>query len=221
MLNLQHISKTFGQNQVLHDISASFKAKSLTLLGGANGSGKSTLLKIMAGLSKPSAGEVNFGLAWQASTKRLAYVGHATFIYPNLTALENLIFWQKCYHLDLSLEDLEDLLSQFGLEAFMDSYPRIFSRGMKQKLSLARALMLKPAICLLDEPNTGLDQEAQKFCQQKLVELKMAGSCIVSISHNLEAEQQIADQIYLLKKGELHLVKLGQALSEDAAQCAE
>ena len=204
MLELHSISKRFGQNLVLKDISVTFKPKSITLLGGANGSGKSTLLKIMAGLIKPSSGQITHSAHFEESSKRLAYVGHATFIYPNLTALENLRFWQNCYHLDLSIDDLEDLLSQFGLEPFMDSYPRIFSRGMQQKLSLARAFMLRPAICLLDEPNTGLDQASQEFCQQKLLELKESGSCIVCISHSIASDQKIADQIYTLQKGELN-----------------
>ncbi|MBQ7585315.1 MAG: ABC transporter ATP-binding protein [Desulfovibrionaceae bacterium] len=203
MLELHEISKNFGRLPVLKEISLSLKAQSLTCLGGANGSGKSTLLKIMAGLIPPSQGHISYA----SDFKTLAYVGHDTFLYPNLTALENLNFWQRCYHLNLTLADLEDLLEEFGLLAFADQYPSVFSRGMAQKLNLARVMLLNPSLCLLDEPQTGLDVASQDFLQQKLLRLKEQGSCIILISHDLDQTLNWVDQGYYLEQGSLKNIK--------------
>lgn len=203
MLKLSSITKNYANRQILTNITAHFKPHSINVLGGANGSGKSTLLKIIAKLVPPSSGELEFNPSYLAAKSSTGYVGHMTFIYNNLTALENLDFWQKCYHLGLSTNELEDLLAEFKLLAFADAYPRTFSRGMLQKLTLARVFMLKPALCLLDEPDTGLDQQAKEFLYQKLIHLKTQGACIIMISHALESVRTLADQVYYLTDGQL------------------
>ena len=199
MLELSHIARSFGSHAVLQNISATFSAGALHLLGGSNGSGKSTLFKIIAGLLRPTEGDIRFS----HPDPRILYVGHATFLYPNLTALENLAFWNTCYGGELHEEDLMQWLNTFGLLPFADDCPRVFSRGMAQKLSLARAFMLKPDLLLLDEPATGLDQAAQDLLRSQIQRKKEEGCCILLVSHHLEQEKGLADTVHIIEQGTL------------------
>lgn len=199
-LSLVEVSKNFGPRTILTEINLTLQPSTLTLLTGNNGSGKSTLLKIMAGLSQPSHGKVILGHKDPDTELILSYVGHATFLYPHLTALENLNFWQRCLGLNLSEDDLLDHLARVGLLDHADSYPRAFSRGMCQKLNIARSLLQKPDLLLLDEPSTGLDQAAKLWLRTTLEGLRKEGSCIVLISHDLEQDSPLADTILRLEQ---------------------
>lgn len=198
MIELQDVCKDYGVHSILRHINARFAPNALHLLCGKNGSGKTTLLKIIANLVKPSAGTVSL-----QGDPRIIYVAHQTFLYPNLTALENLAFWTSCYRLTLPEEELLTWLDTFGLLAFSDQYPRFFSRGMAQKLNLARALMLKPDILLLDEPATGLDADAQNLLRGLLQKQKEKGTCILLISHSLHDDSPIADSLSIIEHGSL------------------
>ena len=198
MLRLDHISKQFGERTVLSNISYHFFPASLNLLTGKNGSGKTTLMKIMAGLSKPTQGSVTL-----EKPITPVYVAHATFLYPKLTALENLSFWNRCLNLQLGDDDLADWLDKTGLWDFADTEAGTFSRGMCQRLNLARALMQKPALLLLDEPSTGLDSDSRQFLHKELRALRTAGSCIVLISHDLAEDAPLADHTLRLEAGKL------------------
>lgn len=198
MLKLDHISKQFGARTVLSDLSCRFFPASLTLLTGKNGSGKTTLMKIMAGLSKPTQGSIEL-----ENTVTPVYVAHATFLYPQLTALENLSFWNRCLNLQLSDDDLADWLDKTGLWDFADIEAGTFSRGMCQRLNLARALMQKPSLLLLDEPSTGLDTDSRQFLHKELRALRSSGSCIVLISHDLAEDGPLADRTLRLEAGKL------------------
>ncbi|MCR5814908.1 MAG: ABC transporter ATP-binding protein [Desulfovibrio sp.] len=170
----------------------------MSLLTGKNGCGKTTLMKIMAGLSKPTQGSIELDEAIVP-----VYVAHATFLYPKLTAMENLSFWNRCLNLQLRYEDLADWLEKMGLYDFADIEAGTFSRGMCQRLNLARALMQKPSLLLLDEPATGLDYDSRQLLQNELLSLKSAGSCIVLISHDLAEDAPLADHILRLEGGKL------------------
>jgi len=198
VLKLDHISKKFAERTVLCDISCRFAPSSLTLLTGKNGSGKTTLMKIMAGLSKPTQGDIE--LADEISP---VYVAHATFLYPKLTAMENLSFWSRCLNLRLSDDQLADWLEKIGLWDFADSETGTFSRGMCQRLNLARAFMQKPRLLLLDEPSTGLDLESRTLLHQELLHMKANGCCIVLISHDLAEDASLADRVLKLEGGKL------------------
>ncbi|MBQ7606872.1 MAG: heme ABC exporter ATP-binding protein CcmA [Desulfovibrionaceae bacterium] len=197
MLTLDTISKRYGERVILKDISASFDQGSLAVLTGRNGSGKTTLLKIMAGLTKPSSGTVD-GLS---EDDRVAYVAHATFLYPALTAYENLAFWNRCMGSPKSRDAIYDVLESVGLLDFSDEYARTFSRGMAQRLNLARALLFEPGYLFLDEPMTGLDTASRELFREKLVHLRERGACIVLVSHTLDEDAVLATQIYHLENG--------------------
>lgn len=150
MLRLENLAKLYGLKVVFKGVSCRFTAGSITLLAGGNGAGKSTLLRIVAGLSRPSAGEVVFdgtgaGGVAREDGPRLAYLGHATFVYPGLSALENLQFWARAHGLRPSRAELLALLEHVGLAAHAEERAGVFSRGMAQRLNLARVLLLDAA----------------------------------------------------------------------------
>ena len=126
MLHLEHLAKVYGDRVVLRDVNASFAAGSVSLLAGNNGAGKSTLLRIVAGLARATSGTVR--LADPAPVT--AYLGHATFLYPGLSALENHAFWNGVHELRRSRQELLDLLEHVGLAAHAHERAGVFSRGM-------------------------------------------------------------------------------------------
>ena len=143
MLQLVRVAKTYGVKVIFKDVSCAFAPGSVSLLVGGNGAGKSTLMRVMAGLSRPSAGEARL-----AEHVRVGYLGHATFLYPGLTALENLAFWRDACGLAFSRKDLMAALERVGLEAHAQERAGVFSRGMAQRLNLARILMQEPNLLL-------------------------------------------------------------------------
>ena len=206
MIHLHSICKTYGQRIILDSLSVSFAKKTTTLLCGRNGSGKTTMLKIIAGLIKPTTGTVEFVHEPHTPPPSLSYVGHQTFLYPNMTAFENLKFWSDCYHLSFSDDDIYGILKTVDLLPFSDEYTRSFSRGMCQRVNLARALLQKPDILLLDEPFTGLDDTSQDLLRKEIMDAKDHGTCTLIISHDLAKDSALADTILSLEKG--HLIPL-------------
>ncbi|MBQ9407591.1 MAG: ABC transporter ATP-binding protein [Desulfovibrio sp.] len=202
MLELEHVAKIYGLRLIFKEVSCRLTAGSTNLLVGPNGAGKSTLLRIMAGLAPASAGRVR-----RKEGLRPGYVGHATFLYPGLTAMENLAFWNRACGLALPLHALEGVLARVGLAAHVHERVGVFSRGMAQRLNLARMLMQEPELLLLDEPCTGLDVAAQEFLRHEIALARQRGACVVMISHDLGADAPLADQLLVL--GEQRLLYAG------------
>ena len=198
---LEGVSKRFGPARVLRKVDAAFPAGAVTLVIGGNGAGKSTLLKIMAGLSRPSAGRVARTPGADGGEPVIGYVGHATFLYPGLTALENLAFWRTAHRLPLDGEALLALLARVGLAAHAHERARVFSRGMAQRLNLARVLMLAPGILLLDEPMTGLDAPSRDLLRREIAAARAAGACVALVSHDLAGDGPLADRVLVLDSG--------------------
>ena len=200
VLSLVRVAKFYGHRPVLRDITQTFAAGSLAMLVGSNGSGKSTLMRIMAGLARPSAGQVRL-----ADGVSVGHVAHATFIYPGLTALENLTFWGRACGLRSTRNDVMAALEHVGLASHAHERAGIFSRGMAQKLNLARVLLQAPDVLLLDEPGTGLDQSALALLRQEMLAAKARGACVVLISHDLQGDMPLADVVCRLEGGRLTL----------------
>lgn len=202
LLELVHVTKLYGEKIVFKNVCHAFEAGSVTLLTGDNGSGKSTLLRVMAGLSLPLEGEVRRA-ALLESRGGIGYVGHATFLYPALTALENLAFWNRAYGMNLSRGELLAGLEHVGLVLQAHERVGVFSRGMEQRLNLARVFLQKPALLLLDEPGTGLDQRSLGLLQQEIIAARDRGACVVLISHDIPRDAPLADERLLLNRGRL------------------
>lgn len=200
MLRLRKVSKVFGVRPVLKNVSFDLDAGTVMLVVGPNGAGKSTLMKIAAGLARPTFGEVEHGVGPEG----IGYLGHATFIYPGLTALQNLAFWAKLYRGKLFRAPRDEktllaVLTRVGLKAAAYEPARSFSRGMAQRLSLARVLLMEPKLLFLDEPGTGLDEASLKILHDEIAAAKARGAAVMWVSHDVRGDLARADQVFSLE----------------------
>lgn len=191
LLVVKRAAKFYGQKLVFKEVSCEVGPGQIMLIAGPNGAGKSTLMRIMAGLSKPSAGDVALNL----EPEDVAYLGHSTFIYPGLSALANLEFWGTMYGLKMSWEDLMVLLRRVGLERAAEEKAGSFSRGMAQRLNLARIYLVKPKLIFLDEPGTGLDPKSLATLRKEIVNFRDQGTSVVWISHHVAEDTALADLV--------------------------
>ena len=199
MLRLQGVGKRYGGRTVLRDVCLTLSAASVTLLAGANGSGKSTLLQVMAGLCRPTSGTVTHALP----PGSIGYLGHKTLIYSELSALENLRFWATLHRLAPSENTLLNALDRMDLGSFAQAPARTFSRGMAQRLSLARLFLLAPSLILLDEPGTGLDDASLSLLQREIRCARERGAALVWVTHTPEQDMTFADALLRLEKTRL------------------
>lgn len=207
-IRLDSVSRVYGRSYALHRVSMELRPGQLTALVGDNGAGKSSLLNILATLQKPSDGEVFFGqYDWATYAKRgrhkIGWVSHDSLVYGELSGRENLTFFATMYGLKNPGALAEKWLERVGLTHAADRRCDVYSRGMKQRLTLARALLHQPPILLLDEPMTGLDQDGRDQMAQLFRELCGDDRLLVLVSHNLDIIEQLADQLAVLRRGQL------------------
>lgn len=204
------MTKAFGLRPVLREISFEVAGGAIAALLGPNGSGKTTLLRMLSGLSKPTAGTITIGgwtLPGEAAAVRaqLGVVAHLPLLYDDLTAVENLDFYARLYDAPVDSNRIGMVLERVGLKKRANELVRTFSRGMQQRLALARAMLHDPAVLLLDEPYTGLDAPGVEMLDALLTEWKAAGRTILISLHDLERAARLSDQVLLLGKGRLVL----------------
>lgn len=195
LLRLRSVSHFFGSRLIFKGVQCALEESSIMLVAGPNGAGKSTLLKIMAGLMPPHSGQVERSVEDRA----MAYMGHQTFVYPALSALGNLEFWNAVYRRGLGEVELMQLLDRVGLKGFALETAGTFSRGMAQRLSLARVLLVEPRLLFLDEPSTGLDTASQNLLHAELEAARARGAGIIWISHDLGRDLSRADTVLRLE----------------------
>ncbi len=204
-INLSGISKSFGRRAVLESISLSVGAGQGLCIYGANAVGKTTLLRITAGLLKPSQGTAEIcGFDIQRHTQQtkamLGVIFHKSMAYPQLTVEENLRFFARLYGIKNSRERIEELLGQTGLGPCRCDRAGILSRGMIQRLAIARALLHKPKVLLADEPFAGLDAEAARHLVMILGSFKNEGGTVVMATHNVNLSLQCCEQAAVLNE---------------------
>ena len=205
---LEKVEKWFGQNIGLQDISIKVDKGEFLILLGRNGAGKSTLLRILTRLSKPNSGRVQVcGMNIQHEPehiqKKIGFVGHHTLLYAHLTARENLHFYAKLYELKNSKEQIKTALKNAALEFNADRPVRGFSRGMQQRLAIARATLHHPELILLDEPYTGLDLESAELLSDQIQQWLTEGRTIIMATHDLEQYFGDVSKWVLLDKGQI------------------
>lgn len=205
-LEARDISKYFGHRAALKGIRLRVARGESALLYGPNGAGKTTLLRTLAGLSRPTEGQVLFGgrsvLQNPATSKaEIGFVSHATFLYGDLTARENLRFVGRLFGLRDLEKKIDAALDLFALRGRVREPVRTLSRGLQQRVSLARAFLHQPNFLLLDEPFTGLDAEAAQSLQVLLQRLSEQGKALVFSTHSFEQGAAIAHRLVALEGG--------------------
>lgn len=205
-LTFQDVTRNFGRRRALNRVSFTCQAGQIVALLGANGAGKSTLLSIAATLLEPSEGRVLYGdrsaaAGGAALRGRIGVLGHDLYIYPELSAAENLAFFGRLYGVRDIDRAVRKALEQAALSDRADDPVGSYSRGMRQRLALERALLHSPRLLLLDEPFTGLDDVSSIALRQRLAMARDGGAIVIVTTHDLEAIDTLVDDAYVLVRG--------------------
>jgi heme exporter protein A len=208
MIETHSLTRYFGPRAALAGIELTVSAGEFVTLVGPNGAGKTTLLRILATLTRPTSGSVRIaGLdparAGEQVRRKIGFLSHRTLLYDDLTAGQNLQFAARMYDLADSGARIEHLLEQFGLAARRNDLVRTFSRGMQQRLALARTLLHRPEVLLLDEPYTGLDPHAAQMLSALLTQLAGEGCTILLATHDLTRSMELGQRVLILAHGRL------------------
>jgi heme exporter protein A len=202
----EDVWKFYGDFPAIREVSLSVEPGACLALLGRNGAGKTTLLRILAGLSKPSRGRVSV-LGQQArdreTRRKIGVLGHGIAVYDEFSAFENLRLFARLYEMPDPRKTALEWLARTGLERVRDSLVREFSRGMRQRLALARAFLHEPAVLLLDEPFTALDDKAIAVLQELLVRARAGGRTIILSTHQLREALELATHVALINRGRL------------------
>lgn len=210
IIEVQQVTKIYGLLPVLKSLDFTVTQGQFVALLGPNGSGKSTLLRLLSGLSKPTSGHISIG-GWEIPQEamsvraQIGLVSHKALLYDNLTAYENLDFFGKLYNIPIEerQQRIKALLEQVGLSRRSTSLVRTFSRGMQQRLSIARALLNQPHVLLFDEPYTGLDQDAGEMLDTLLKAAHADNHTIIMSTHQLQRVPQLATRALILSRGKI------------------
>src|SRR5215467_1473107 len=202
-VQVQNVSKIFGRTAALRNVSVELERGRFYVLRGENGAGKSTLMRIIAGLSHPTQGQVQiFGVKNREALDRMGYMAHAPLVYDELSGMENLRFFAQLYGLSDDAP-LENAMRRVGLDPKLTRRVGQYSQGMRQRLSLARAIFHLPSLVLLDEPFSNVDPESANQIAQLLGQMRASGTTILLITHQLGLLANIADEFLFLSAGQL------------------
>ncbi len=200
------LSRRYGPIRALDGVDLDLAPGEFLTIFGPNGAGKTTLLRILSSLVRPTAGSLSiFGLDPKSAAdpvkRRIGLIGHNGFLYGGLTARDNLRFYGRLYDLPDIPERCEALLEEVGLAERAEDQVRTFSRGMQQRLSIARALIHDPDLVLLDEPYTGLDQHASRTLRGILEQVRGRGRSVVMVTHHLDEGLEVSTRVSIMARG--------------------
>ncbi len=206
VLEVDGVSRRYARRWALRRLTCAIRAGEVVVLAGDNGAGKSTLLRLAAGLVKPTEGRIwTFGLpvATPSVRSRVGYLGHQTFVYPELSGRENLVFFTRFYGHPLDHAQVTATLARIGLADAAARAVGTYSRGMVQRLALGRLLVQRAELWLLDEPTTGLDQAGVALLVDILREHRARGGAVLTATHDLAAFTTIVDRTIRVSEGRL------------------
>ena len=203
---IEGVWKFFGDYPALRDISLTVDGGACLALLGRNGAGKTTLLRILAGLSKAARGSVTIlgkDARAEITRRKIGVLGHGIGVYEELSAYENLRLFSRLYGIADPSKTAREWLERTGLDRVRDGLVREFSRGMRQRLAVARAFLHDPSLLLLDEPFTALDDRAIKVLQDLLTSALQQGRTIIMSTHQLREALELATDVALINRGKL------------------
>jgi heme ABC exporter ATP-binding subunit CcmA len=208
IIEAKGLVKKFGYRTVLRKVDLLLKKGDFLALFGHNGAGKTTLIRILCSLMRPTSGEVRVAgfdplHEREALCRTIGVISHQSFLYKNLSAIENLRFYGRMYDVPNLKNRIDSLLEQVGLMEYRDHPVQTFSRGMQQRLSVARAIIHDPLILFLDEPYTGLDQHGVEDLRNLLIKFKNQDKTILMTSHDIDRGLELCNQSAILKSGRL------------------
>jgi len=208
VIDVREVSRHFGRRRALARVNLTCRAGEIVGLFGPNGAGKSTLLGIVSTLVRPTTGEVRYGNRSARDggddlRARIGVLGHDLFLYGDLTARENLEFFGRLYRVTPLDERVGAALGHARLQDRAHDRVGGFSRGLRQRLALERALLHAPRLVLLDEPFTGLDDESAFLLSARLKSLKAAGTIVVLATHDFDLAEGLMDRMVCLRAGRL------------------
>jgi len=208
-IEIVSLTRLYGELAAVDEVTVSIAPGELVALMGHNGAGKSTLLRMVAGLTRPTSGEVRVdGLSVRTdlgARARLGLLAHESYLYPALTARENLALYATLFDLPDATDRVDAVLAEVGLDWARDLPVEGFSRGMEQRAALARVLLHDPSVLLLDEPFAGLDRAAEQFLLQKLAALSAAGKTALLVTHDPFLAARAAERAVVLRRGRVAL----------------
>lgn len=203
-IQVQGVTRLFGATAALRGVSCRFQAGTLTFVQGANGAGKSTLLSILATVLRPTRGNVDYaplGPSRDLARRHIGWVAHESHCYRDLSGRENVAFAASLYGQPEA--SVQRACERVGATAFFDQPVSTLSRGQKQRVSLARALVHQPSVLLLDEPSSGLDAASLARFEDVVVEERDGGAIVVVVSHRDEWVKRLAGLRMVLERGKL------------------
>ncbi|GJL77486.1 MAG: ABC transporter ATP-binding protein [Nitrospinaceae bacterium] len=206
VIQVKDIRKVFGVLQALSGVSFELHAGEFLTVFGPNGAGKTTLIKILSGLTRPTSGVAMVAgydvIAGDPRLRReLGVIAHASCLYADLSALENLVFYANMYGLENPKEKASQAIEEVGLKNRMHDRIRTFSRGMQQRISIARAVLHDPSVLFLDEPFTGLDPHGSNILKEYLHSLHTEKRTIIMTTHDLSCGLEMSDKIAVQARG--------------------
>ncbi|HEY4484877.1 MAG TPA: heme ABC exporter ATP-binding protein CcmA [Nitrospiria bacterium] len=217
-IRVEQLGKSFRHFQVLKNVSFEVEAGKCCGLFGPNGAGKTTLLKILATLERPSAGRFEM-MGYDGVRDRnrvreaMLMLAHGSYLYNDLDATENLRFALALRGLSSGDRDLKLALDRVGIGAFADFKIRTFSEGMKKRLSIAKAMLIRPRVLLMDEPYSSLDERGMKLMNLFIRENTDRGAAVLMTSHNRLQAAEVASQAGVLHQGVLRPITVKDLVS--------
>jgi heme exporter protein A len=215
------VTRRFGRRKALARVSLTARRGDVIGLLGPNGAGKSTLLGVLSTLLRPTGGDVRYGpyalpgAPAEAIRARIGLLGHDLFLYGDLTARENLTFFGRLHGVPDVASRVDAALADAGLSDRAEDLVRSFSRGLRQRLALERALLHEPRLVLLDEPFTGLDDESSVRLAARLVTLRERGAIVLMATHEIERAEPLVDAAVCLRDGRLRAIASGPGALRD------
>ena len=208
MIEIKKLTKQADNKLILRGVDLSIKKGETVAILGPNGAGKSTLLKVLATLVKPTSGVIKInGMDLKKNhieiKKIMGYLPHSSLLYDHYTPLENLIFFGNVYGVKNVEQRAIALVKEVGLSFFLNEPVKNFSRGMIQRIAIARAIVHEPEILLLDEPHTGLDQGAIVILNNVILSMKAKGTTTLMVTHDFKQAAEICDRIIIVKNGKI------------------